>query len=181
MDGFNPNDSQARMDALFSDIKAMFYDLKTQMDMLKERQDKIRAGSVDLSVLQTRLDEARKYTDDKMEAGIKRGERALDDKISLARSGILSETEKAITLAIKEWEREQFSRLLDDLLEAREKQVRKDREMQWQRVKNRASTAGSIIVLLTAAVTFYFAFRGDTEPKHLKHLDRVGDAVLDIQ
>ena len=56
-----------------------------------------------------------------------------------------------------------------------------EREKRLQRYKNRVSLVGSILILLTALVTFFFAFQGDTNNTEVKHLNSVSDAITGFQ
>jgi len=72
-----------------------------------------------------------------------------------------------------------------DKLEAqkalKEQQEQADRDAKIQRYKNRISLIGSVFILLTALVTFFFAFQGETNSTELKHMNNVSDAITGFQ
>jgi hypothetical protein len=64
---------------------------------------------------------------------------------------------------------------------AKQKAEEDAREKKWLKVKLRAATAGSIVLLVTAIVGLYFAFQGETEPRQIHQLGKVSDALSGIQ
>ena len=62
-----------------------------------------------------------------------------------------------------------------------EQQDQAERDAKVQRYKNRISLIGSIFILLTALVTFFFAFQGETDNREVKHMNSVSDAITGFQ
>lgn len=180
-DFLGPQDAPSRIERFLDEMKAIVREVVTEQSRLKDEMVRLKADNADHAALRRVQDEMRSYVDTKTEAGIDRGVRALEDKVGLARSAILSETEKMIVTRLNDWADERLQPMLDEILKEREQRAESEREMRLQRLKNRISMAGSIIVLLTALVTFFFAFRGQTEPTQMRHLDSIGDAITEFQ
>ncbi|MEO1187745.1 MAG: hypothetical protein AAFW60_01635 [Pseudomonadota bacterium] len=121
------------------------------------------------------------YTDQKVEEGIKRGEGRLDDKMGNVRSAILTDVAKTLREREEALLIDRVQPLFERLATERDKRQRAEKELEWQRIKNRLQTVGSLIILLTALVTFYFAFQGNAGPREVNQMSRIGDALTDVQ
>ena len=119
----------------------------------------------------------------------------IDERLGAHRSAIITELERDLNSfksdALKMLERVLHEKLPNavkdevDKIERKKKlQVEREqaeREARLQKLKNRITFVGSIIVLLTALVTFYFSFKNQTSPTELRHLDSVGEAITGFQ
>jgi len=61
--------------------------------------------------------------------------------------------------------------------QAAEEAAAAEREKKWLKIKLRLTTLGAVVILITSIVTLYFAFQGETEPREVHQLNKVGDAV----
>jgi hypothetical protein len=183
-DYLGPQDAPSRIEKFLDEMKAIVREVLTEQTRLKDDMVRLKADNADHAALRRVQDEMRQYVDTKTEHGIDRGVKALEDKVGLARSSILTETEKMIVTRLNDWADERLQPMLDEILLNREKQAEKDREMRWQKVKNRITTITSVIALITAVVLFVMSLQNEGQPSDTKHLDRlnsVGDAALSIQ
>jgi len=149
-DYLQPSDGPSRIEKFLKEMKGLFRELATQQEALKSDMVKIKADNADQAALRKVQDEMRVYVDTKTEGGIERGIRALEDKVGLARSSILTETEKMIITRLNEWADERLQPMLDAILEAREAAARDRRSSAIKQWRERAAFATTIVVLLWA-------------------------------
>jgi len=180
----SPNDGPSRIEKFLEDMKKLFRELAIEQTHLKDEIVKLKADNADNEALRRVQDEMRVYTDQSVKGGVERGESRLEDKMANLRAGVLTEVDKTIKATLDEWTRDHITPLFEQLSDDREARKQNEREMQWQKVKNRITTATSLIALITAVVLFFLTFQGNGKPTDARHLDRlnsVGDAALSIQ
>jgi hypothetical protein len=113
----------------------------------------------------------RVYVDTKTESGIDRGVKALEDKVGLARSSILTETEKMIVTRLNDWADERLQPMLDEMLKAREDAERDRRRAALKQWRERLAFATTIVVLLWAIFNPF----GNSD--NARETSRIGSAI----
>ncbi len=148
--------------------------LDSSISKYEKRLTALELTHIEKDAFNTTVNELRKYTDDKMEDGINRGEKALDDKIGLARSGIMSDLERLIKSEFDEFKENQIVPLFDQLAADREERKQQERDKQVQQWRNRIALGTAILLFL---VSFYQTFRPkpDNARDYTRPIERLSD------
>lgn len=167
---------RSKLDPL-DEIAAAFDEGMDRIDGLEKEVGQMAS----MAAVRSIQDEMRKYA----EARDKEQNDALTERMDLIngnlRQGIMADVSKLLQENLSHWVEHSLQPLVDEIVTEREKAAQAQRDLEWQRIKGRLQTAGSLIILLTAIVTFYFAFQGNAGPREAHQLNKVGDAITGFQ
>lgn len=168
-----PNGDEQKL-AILREMGSIVDKLDSSISKYEKRLSALELTHVEKDAFNNMMNELRQYTDDKMEAGISRGENALDDKIGLARAGLMSEIERLITDRFDEWEKKSLVPLFEQLTEEREERKQAERDRQVQQWRNRIALGTAILLFL---VSMYQTLRPkpDMTRDYVRPIERLSD------
>jgi hypothetical protein len=168
-----PNGDDQRA-SILRDMAGIVQRLEDGAKTLELRLKEIELTHIEKDAFRETVDELRKYTDSKTEAGIKRGEKSLDDKIGLARSGIMHDLERLIKSEFDEFKENQIVPLFDQLAADREERKQVERDKQVQQWRNRIALGTAVLLFM---VSFYQTFRPkpDNARDYTRPIERLSD------
>lgn len=168
-----PNGDDQKLSVL-RDMASVIERIEENANTVELRLKEIELTHIRKDAVQKTVDELRRYTDSKMEAGINRGEKSLDDKIGLARSGIMADLERLIKTEFDEFKENQIIPLFDQLARDREERKQIERDKQIQQWRNRIALGTAVLLFL---VSFYQTFRPkpDVTRDYVRPIERLSD------
>lgn len=160
--------------SVLRDMASVIERIEENANTVELRLKEIELTHIRKDAVQKTVDELRRYTDSKMEAGINRGEKSLDDKIGLARSGIMADLERLIKTEFDEFKENQIIPLFDQLARDREERKQIERDKQIQQWRNRIALGTAVLLFL---VSFYQTFRPkpDVTRDYVRPIERLSD------